>query len=152
MTQPAPRWRDDGKVKTFVYVPCNDFSAMRRFYGTLLALDEIFVSIGDEVAGFRIGSSQFTIQGDATATPASDSWAKQLGWQGGTAARPSWGVELPITSFGATVHRMLDGGVRYLLEAPRWVGYWSFPVRDPMNNTVEVSATDRAAWPDDSAS
>lgn len=27
--------------------------------------------------------------------------------------------------------------------------YWSFPVRDPMGNTVELSTTDRNAWPAD---
>lgn len=29
---------------------------------------------------------------------------------------------------------------------PVWVGYWSFPVLDPMGNTVEVSAVSRQAW------
>lgn len=139
--------RDDGDVNTFVYVPCNDFSAMRRFYGTLLGLDEIFVSLEGEVGGYRIGTLQFTIQGDATATPADLSWATQLGWRGGTAARISWGVELSTSSFAGTVRRLRDGGVPLHRDEPDWVGYWSFPVRDPMNNTVEVSTTARAGWP-----
>lgn len=125
---------------------------MHRFYGTLLGLDEIFHSAADQLVGFQIGTLQLTVQGSAVAVPADDAWASQLGWDGGTAARTSWGVELPTESFHATVGRLLDDGVPHRHEAPQWVGYWSFPVRDPMNNTVEVSGAARSAWPDDATS
>ena len=43
--------------------------------------------------------------------------------------------------FYAAVMRLQDGAVASFHSVPQWVGYWSFPVLDPMENTVELS------WP-----
>ncbi len=73
-------------------------------------------------------------------------WSRQLGWNGGTGSAPSWGVELDADGFRAAVDRVLDSRAGTWFDAPQWVGYWSFPVRDPMGNTVELSCADEAAW------
>ena len=65
------------------------------------------------------------------------------GLTGGTAPEVSWSFEFKEDSFRTAVDRCRAAGTRTFWDKPRWVGYWSFPVRDPMGNTVELT------WPND---
>lgn len=135
-------------MKTFLYLNTVDLPAARRFYSVLLELDEIVASV--DVVGFRIGSLQLTIARHEAArydevSDAAD-WASQLGWVGGKAGKPSWGMEVADEAFGTIVARLQAASVRAWSDEPQWVGYWSFPVMDPMGNTVEVSAAGEEAW------
>ena len=61
-------------------------------------------------------------------------------------AEPSWGFECEAHEFRRVVETALALDVDRRLPEPQWVGYWSFPMRDPMGCTVEVSAVDCDAW------
>ena len=77
----------------------------------------------------------------------SEGWSKQLGWEGGSTSNPSIGFELAAPAFRLAVAAARQAGVEAFHPEPTWVGYWSFPVRDPMGNTVEISTPEREAWP-----
>ena len=123
----------------FIYIPCVDLDAMRHFYSTLLALDEIYHSDDDGMVAYDCDGLQFSIFQSVDAGPHPEGWAIQPGWSGGTGSQVSWSVELGEAEFEAAVRRLQEGGVFALHEKPVWVSYWSFPVRDPMGNTVEVT-------------
>ena len=64
----------------------------------------------------------------------------QPGWAGGTiAGAPSWSVQLDDEPFRAAVACLQAARIESFHEAPQWVNYWSFPVTDPMGNTVELT-------------
>jgi len=133
-------------MKSFLYLHCSDLERARRFYSNVLGLPEIYFSADEGSVGYQAGSLQLTIGHHDHAQLRTD-WARQLGWSEGTSAEPSWGFHLEADQFHEAVERTRAGGVKARFEEPRWVGYRSFPVMDPMGNTVEVSATDRDAWP-----
>lgn len=133
-------------MKSFLYLHCSDLEQARRFYSTVLGLSEIYFSADEESVGYQAGSMQLTI-GEHDHARLGVDWARQLGWSEGISAEPSWGFQLEADQFHAAVERMRADGVNARFEEPKWVGYWSFPVMDPMGNTVEVSATARGAWP-----
>ena len=111
-----------------------------------MGLDEIYFSDQDGTIGYRIGTLQLTFALHAGAV-VSDGWSRQLGWQGGDQPTPSWGVELSGTQFRRSVASMRAARIEAQFTEPKWVGYWSYPVRDPMGNTVEVSTPGRGSWP-----
>lgn len=123
----------------FIYIPCADLAAMRVFYSTLIGLDEIYHSDEERSVAYRCESLQFSITEHPDAMPDEGDWAVQPGWRGGTAAAASWSVELDEPAFRSAVQRLIDAGVEARHAEPQWVSYWSFPVRDPMGNTVEVT-------------
>lgn len=126
-----------GASVRYLYLPCDDLPAMRRFYGELIGLDEIW--FGDGMVAFDCGGLQFTVFECNTAERVVAGWARQPGWEGGEAAAVSWSAEMTAESFAAAVGRLGTVGVDARWPEPRWVGYWSFPVRDPMGNTVELT-------------
>lgn len=130
-------------MRSFLYLHTADVAAARNFYSELLGLDEIVAA--DEVVGYRIGTLQLTIAKHEN-PPAVEGWSHQLGWKGGTSAVPSWGVEIADEAFGSVVQRLQAATAPSWSDEPAWVGCWSFPVSDPMGNTVEVSAVGREAW------
>lgn len=133
-------------MKSFLYLHSSDLAVSRRFYTELVGLNEIYFSDTDQSVGYQHGTLQLTISADPETSTATG-WARQLGWEGGTGSRPSWGLELAADAFAAAVRSVVaDGAVTWTSE-PSWVGYWSFPVQDPMGQTVELSASDRYAWP-----
>lgn len=138
-------------MAAFLYLHCTDLGDARRFYTEVVGLSEIFVSIEDGVVGYCVGDLQITIEERPVAEPPASGWARQLGWDGGTSTVPSWGIELDAPSFVRAVDAATTAGTPRHRAEPKWVGYWSFPVRDPMGNTVELSTTDRDAWPADTA-
>ncbi len=135
-------------MKTFLYLHSLDLESARSFYSKVLGLEEIAYSAeeGEGTVGYRVGALQITISTHAAAVPV-DGWARQLGWEGGSSPTPSWGVELPPDEFRRAVVAAKAADVEALHPEPVWVGYWSFPMRDPMGYTVEISTPERDAWP-----
>ena len=135
-----------GGIKTFLYLHCDDLAAARRFYTGLLGLDEIYYSDGDGTVGYTIGTLQVSVAAHPQAIPI-DGWSQQLGWEGGDSTTPSLGIEFDSDSFRRVVGSLHGSEVSAWREEPFWVGYWSFPVKDPMGYTVEVSSSEPDAWP-----
>ena len=133
-------------MRTFLYLHTADLIEARAFYTDLLGLDEIFFSRDDGVVGYAVGSLQLTIASQSKVAGPQE-WATQLGWSGGSGSQPSWGVELSPEMFHRTVTALVDAAAETRHPDPQWVGYWSFPVKDPMGNTVELSTPERSAWP-----
>ena len=121
----------------FTYLFCDDLPAMKRFYGGVLGLDEVWDD-GATLA-YRIGDHQLSITVDARARPADGGFAIQPGWSGGTEPSTSWSLECDPADFRQVVAAAQEAGSRAYRTEPRWVGYWSYPLLDPMGNTVEVT-------------
>lgn len=127
----------------FAYEYCTDIAATRRFYGELVGLTLIWDE-PDDVA-FRHDGVQLSFQlVDALVRP--DGWAFQPGWsQGQLAEAPttdrvrSVSIALSPARFQSAVARLQAAGVPALRSEPFWVGYWSFVVRDPDGQTVEIT-------------
>lgn len=133
-------------MRSFLYLHCSDLNLGRDFYSNVVGLHEIFYSPEDEIVGYRAGELQITLSAHSEAARSSG-WARQLGWAGGESASPSWGFECGASEFQRAVAAATVHAVETFYDEPRWVGYWSFPVQDPMRNTVEISTPDRTAWP-----
>ena len=129
----------------FFYFYASDIEAMRAFYTDLIGLNEVFFQVGPEGGlGYACDALQFTIFAAPELKPdLSDTWAMQPGWQGGTNKSMSWSIEATEETFAEIVKRVKKSDVNALYAVPQWVGYWSFPVKDPMGNTVEVT------WPEE---
>lgn len=128
----------------FLYTGSNNIAASRQFYSDLIGLEQIWDE-ADHIA-YRIGGGiQFSISYDSTAT-ISDEWTFQPGWAFGLSveprprsARASWSIPLSTKAFTSTVARLQDAGMEALQSEPFWVGYWSYVVKDPMGQTVELT-------------
>jgi hypothetical protein len=115
---------------------------MRHFYSELLDLNEIYHAEGPEGSvAYDCDGLQFTIMVNPDAQLAGTGWAWQPGWQEGTSTAMSWSVVLDEARFAPAVQRLITANVPCYHEKPAWKYYWSFPVKDPMGNTVEV------VWP-----
>lgn len=120
----------------FLYVFCNDLASMRRFYSDLIGLEEIY---HDSVSlAYKCDELQFTIFQTEQRLHASNQWGMQPGWDGGTQPGISWSIQCSET-FSAAVDRLREAGVSSYYPVPQWFGYWSFPVKDPAGNTVEIT-------------
>jgi catechol 2,3-dioxygenase-like lactoylglutathione lyase family enzyme len=136
-----------GGARAFLYVHCSDLAAARRFYTNLLGLSEVYFSAADGTVGYRVGTLQISVAAHPDLSTHVDGWSRQLGWEGGASTAPSWGVEMDRRGFHRAVRAILGAGdVQTRFPEPQWVGYWSFPVRDPMGNTVEVSTPKSDSW------
>lgn len=125
----------------FLYLYCNDLTAMRHFYSELLGLNEIYYAAEPEPAvAYDCDGLQFTIFFDAAVQPQAAEWSRQPGWSGGTQPHLSWSIVLQADQFAAAVDRLKNAGVAAFYQAPQWHNYWSFPVQDPMGYTVEIVA------------
>ena len=111
----------------------------------MLGLREIYFSGVEQSVGYQIGSVQITINAH-TESGHLEGWSSQLGWEGGTTSHPSWGFQLEAGSFRDAVERSTPHRAQAFHSEPKWIGYWSFPLKDPMGNTVEISSTDPNAW------
>ena len=128
----------------FLYTRSNDVAASRRFYSDLVGLDQIWDE-EDDIA-YLIGDAvQFSIGYDPDST-AEKGWTFQPGWVFGLGIDPiprhasaSWSIPLSPRSFVSAVARLQDAGVAALRPEPFWVGYWSYVVKDPMGQTVELT-------------
>ncbi len=125
----------------FIYQSCNDVGAMRHFYGDLLGMKEVSFREGPEGwLVYQCEGFQFMIFPAGYELPVPEGWGMQPGWKGGDREYLSWSIVVPEADFAATVKGLLDDGVESFHDTPQWRqdSYWSFPVRDPMGNTVEV--------------
>jgi catechol 2,3-dioxygenase-like lactoylglutathione lyase family enzyme len=130
----------DNPSVRFVYFGCTDLAAMRHFYTELVGLRETYHADGpDGSLAYDCDGLQFTIMVTEQPTANEADWSKQPGWGGGLGARASWSVVCSAATFPVVVRRLIDAGVSTYYEKPRWHGYWGFPVKDPMGNTVEVT-------------
>lgn len=128
----------------FLYTSSNNVAASRRFYSDLLGLDQIWDEEGD--IAYVIGDTvQFSIGDDPTVT-ADNEWAFQPGWVFGLEIEPrpkrthaSWSIPLSPEAFRSAVARLQDAETVALRAEPFWVGYWSYVVKDPMGQTVELT-------------
>ena len=146
----------------FIYMSCNDLEAMRAFYSELLGMQESSYRNDEEYAWlvYNCGSFQFMVFPAGYQLPVLDDWGMQPGWAGGTLEVTSWSIEVPEASYAETVTRLSAAGLPTYADQPQWCqdSYWSFPVRDPMGNTVEVymqpaerpQSTDWPTEPEDS--
>lgn len=125
----------------FIYVSCNDLAAMRHFYGDLLGMTEVSYREGPEGwLVYQCAGFQFMIFPSGQELPVPEGWGMQPGWEGGSVEGVSWSVDVGADNFRPTVRGLIDDGVESFSPEPIWCqnSYWSFPVRDPMGNTVEV--------------
>jgi catechol 2,3-dioxygenase-like lactoylglutathione lyase family enzyme len=129
----------------YIYVSCNDVSAMQRFYVGLLGLEEQSYS---DAGGFkwlvcRCRGFELMFFPAETVLPVDQGWHAQPGWDGGAREGVSWSVQVPEELFAGTVERLLSAGAPHFFDQPQWLQdcYWGFPVQDPMGNTVEVYTT-----------
>ncbi len=123
----------------FLSLPALDLGAMREFYTDRIGLHEIYHSDADRTLAYDCDGLQFTILESPDAEPAGDGWATQPGWRGETQPAVSWSVVLDEPAYRRAVATLRAADVPRLHDEPVWVEYWSFVVRDPMGNTVELS-------------
>jgi catechol 2,3-dioxygenase-like lactoylglutathione lyase family enzyme len=136
--QQADRRSPLTEQKFFIYLYTEDLREMRRFYGVLIGLKEVFFAPSQALA-YDFGAIQLTLfNSKSPLTPIAE-WARQPGWAGGRANIVSWSLQLAAPQFRAAVARLRGAAVPCFHDKPQWVGYWSFPVRDPNGHTVELS-------------
>jgi catechol 2,3-dioxygenase-like lactoylglutathione lyase family enzyme len=125
----------------FLYIFCNDLEEMRHFYSDLLNLNESYYVPGiDGGLAYQCDGLQFTILPSKDYLPVFEWWHFQPGWQGGTNQDPSWSIESDsLEEFSTAITRLIQAQTPAFFEKPRWLGYWSFPTKDPMGNTVELT-------------
>jgi len=111
---------------------------MRSFYTDLLQLDEVFFDENTSLA-YKCDKLQFTIFQVQHNLPEIKGWGIQPGWSGGMHPSTSWSVECGKDTFSPAVKRLQQAGVMSYYYEPQWFGYWSYPVRDPVGNTVEIT-------------
>lgn len=127
----------------FTYVFCNDLEAMKKFYSDVLHLALVWED--PTSIAYKVANHQLSITFDAGFNPPSAEYAIQPGWPGGTALRISWSLECDRENFLRIVQAAKATGAQFRQPEPKWVGYWSFPLLDPMNNTIEITCIDRTA-------
>ncbi|MGG0719578.1 VOC family protein [Robertmurraya massiliosenegalensis] len=126
----------------FTYIFCNDLAKMKWFYTEILHLDLIWDSTN--TLAFKIGDHQLSIDFHEYYTPFASGFSIQPGWQGGTEPRISWSLECDKEDFIQIVHSATRHEIPTYYHIPKWNGYWSFPILDPMNHTIEITCTEKS--------
>ncbi|MCB1216818.1 hypothetical protein KDL44_05460 [bacterium] len=127
----------------FIYLHATDMEEMRAFYKDALGCSEIHYR-AEDANGFGwsvidMGSFQFMIHPGRTAVK-QDGWCMQPGWDGGTIPGISWSLVVSNEAFTGCVARLKEMQAPAFHQQPQWCqdSYWSYPVQDPMGNTVEL--------------
>lgn len=152
MSDIAPSY---GNIR-WLFLPCSDLAAMRRFYSELLGMQE--TSFKDEGSMnwlcYRCGTLDVVMTRHEAASERQAGWAEQPGWEGGSLAAVSWAVKLPEERFAEVVRKLASARVTAYFPQPSWQqdSYWSYPVHDPSGNTVELYCEpalrpDSTQWP-----
>ena len=126
----------------FTYIFCNDLEKMKWFYSDILQLNLIWDD-KDSIA-FKIGEHQLSIDYNEKFKPPSNKFSIQPGWEGGTVPRTGWSLEFEKEDFNKVVDFLLRNDITKYYNKPIWKGYWSFPVLDPMNNTIEITCNEKS--------
>ncbi len=124
----------------FTYIFTNDIGKMKWFYKDLLGLELIWNQ--DDHIAFKISDHQLSIKYHKDYKVQTPAFAIQPGWDGGKEPRTSWSINFDAISFEKTVNLLVDHSIQSYFVEPQWKGYWSFPVLDPMNNTIEITCSD----------
>ncbi len=114
---------------------------MKGFYSDILHLDLIWD--GEGSISFKIGEHQLSISYNEDVIQPSNKYSIQPGWEGGTELRTGWSLECDKEDFKDIVHSVLRNEIPKFYNGPKWKGYWSFPILDPMNNTIEITCTEK---------
>jgi len=120
----------------FMYSYCNDLEATRRFYVDLLGLEHTSVNNGRECGFVEVncGGFRLTFMLSSYPRPVETELSKLPGVEGGTAEQVLCSVEYDAEDYELVVGRLQAAGV----IAGKAEADWSYPVLDPMGNTVEV--------------
>lgn len=120
----------------FVYRYCNDLEATRRFYVDLLGLTHTSVKNGVQGGFVEVdcGGFRLTFLKSTTELPVYTQLSKLPGCEGGEIEQALCSVEYTADDYVAVVDRLRSAGV----NSPQPDGEWSYPVLDPMGNTIEV--------------
>jgi catechol 2,3-dioxygenase-like lactoylglutathione lyase family enzyme len=96
----------------FLYLPCRDLEAMRRFYGDLVGLRETYFEAGsDGGLAYACDQLQLTFFSAPDAEPNALGWHRQPGWAGGTVPAASWSIVADdAAAFRAAVERLTEAG------------------------------------------
>ena len=119
-----------------VYRYCNELEPMQQFYVDLLGLTQTSIENGKQ-AGFvevDCGGFRLTFLQSSTPLPVYTQLSKLPGCVGGEIEQALCSVEYPADDYAAVVDRLRAGG----FHSPQPDGEWSYPVLDPMGNTIEV--------------
>lgn len=130
-----------GKRLGFTYLFCNDLEKMKWFYSEVLYLELIW-DLEDSIA-YKIGDHQLSITLDKSVQNLSKDFAIQPGWEGGTVPRTGWSLECDKKDFKVIIESILSLEITRYYNKPKWNGYWSFPILDPMNNTIEITCIEK---------
>lgn len=128
----------------FTYLFCNDLEKMKWFYSEVLQLELIWES--EASIAFQIGDHQLSIDYHEDAETPSAHFAKQPGWEGGTQPRTSWSIAYDPEAYRQVLQLVKRYGVTSYSEEARWQGYWSLPLLDPMNNTIEITCSEEVLF------
>jgi extradiol dioxygenase family protein len=121
----------------FTYLYTNDLEAMKDFYKEILKLEVIWEE--EEAIAFNVDGHQLSITYDINYILPTPHFAKQPGWEGGTQPRTSWSIEFEPEDYAGIIEEVKESELLTFYLEPQWVGYQSFPVLDPMNNTIELT-------------
>jgi hypothetical protein len=118
----------------------------------LVGLNEIFFAEGaNGSVAHDCDGLQYTVIADPTVPEKGDGWARQPGWKGGAQPEPSWSIPVSEDTFAVVVKRLAESGAPTFCNDLQWVNYWSYPVKDPMGNTLEIVMSPKVA-PEDGMS
>lgn len=126
------------KKLIFTYSWCNDIQSIKKFYSEILGLELIWDT--PETIAYKIHDHQLSFNLDNSLDTPESKFAEQLGWSGGTEHKTSWSLECSKDEFDGIVLRAKEANIPSYHSEPQWVGYWSFPILDPMNETIEITA------------
>lgn len=126
----------------FTYMFTHDLAASKSFYADTLGLDLIWDEA--DLIAFNIDGHQLSFQLDEDYKVEEAAFSKQLGLQGGVLPKVSGSIAYDQGKFAEVVEQLLAKDTIAFLDQPQWVGYWTFPVLDPMNQTIEITCTDEA--------
>ena len=127
----------------FAYEYCTDIAATRDFYRDLVGLRLVWDE-SDDIA-FVHDCVQLSFK-RVGALERPKGWAFQPGWSHGqlpdaplTEQVRSISIALKPVDFETAVSKLRTAEVETLRPEPFWVGYWSFVIKDPDGQTVELT-------------